>query len=467
MRPLSLALLALVLLAVPAAEAAPWKRVTTPDLANSDQAGVARTADGVLHLVWSPRASQNTEDLRHTAIAANGRLGVTSAVQSGWAGLTNAALVVEPAGLRVFVGGQRSTDPSEANDELSTLLSTDGGGSWSLQAGNVVPDGGQAYGSPVAAATLPSGGTLQTWAGTLGTWVHAGLSPVSPIFEFQGGDRQYGYNPNLAADAAGGAMLSWFSSASGRRGVLARQVGANAAPVGAALTMPGTGGMTTFMSGLTPLVARPGGGFYTAYPVGRRFLGRDIMLWRIGDSSARRIARTSRPSPALTLAATADGRLWLAWVNPTPGGHRVLAARTNPEATVVGAVVSWGRPRRTSFGFNLSSSATPGGLLDVLANFTIGTSSNQAIYHRRLLPGLTLLATPGRLRRDVSTDVRFTVLDAGDPVQGARVRVGGSSGRTGANGTVTLELPGRSATARATKAGYVRATRRIRAVRPR
>ena len=126
----------------------------------------------------------------------------------------------------------------------------------------------------------------------------------------------------------------------------------------------------------------------------------------------------------MTLAATSDGRLWIAWIAPTPRGHRVLAARTNPEATVVGAVVGWGRPSRTSFGYNLSSSATRGGLLDALANFTIGTSSNQAIFHRRLLPGLTLLARPGRLRRDVPADVRFTVLDAGDPVAGARVRVG-------------------------------------------
>ena len=45
----------------------------------------------------------------------------------------------------VFFGAIRSTDSSDPQDELNTLLSSDGGASWVLQPGNVVPDGGQAY----------------------------------------------------------------------------------------------------------------------------------------------------------------------------------------------------------------------------------------------------------------------------------------------------------------------------------
>jgi hypothetical protein len=37
--------------AASSASAAPWKRVTTPDGASTDQVGLARTGDGVLHLV--------------------------------------------------------------------------------------------------------------------------------------------------------------------------------------------------------------------------------------------------------------------------------------------------------------------------------------------------------------------------------------------------------------------------------
>ncbi len=176
--------------------------------------------------------------------------------------------------------------------------------------------------------------------------------------------------------------------------------------------------------------------------------------------------RTGRPSPAVTLAATADGRLWLAWVARTTSGPRVLATRSNRNATTFGAVVSAGRPRGSSQSYNLSSSAA-GGLLDVLANFNIGATSNSAIYHRRLLPGLTLRAAPHRLRLGEAQDVRFTVTDAGDPVSQARVRVGGISGRTAQNGTVTLALPGKSASATATKGAYTPGAVRLRAVRMR
>ena len=34
------------------AGAAPWKRVTTPDGSSTDQVGLVRTGDGVLHLAW-------------------------------------------------------------------------------------------------------------------------------------------------------------------------------------------------------------------------------------------------------------------------------------------------------------------------------------------------------------------------------------------------------------------------------
>ena len=45
------------------AGAAPWKRVTTPDGSSTDQVGLARTADGVLHVAWHHPTGPNTEDL--------------------------------------------------------------------------------------------------------------------------------------------------------------------------------------------------------------------------------------------------------------------------------------------------------------------------------------------------------------------------------------------------------------------
>lgn len=68
------------------------------------------------------------------------------------------------------------------------------------------------------------------------------------------------------------------------------------------------------------------------------------------------------------------------------------------------------------------------------------TTGHAATSYRRLQPGLTLQASPGRLRKGVQIEVRFTVHDAGDAVGGARVKAGGRSGTTDTKGRVTLTL---------------------------
>ena len=366
----------------------------------------------------------------------------------------------------MFVGAIRSTDSNDPQDELNTMLSRDGGATWELQPGNVVPDGGQAYGSPVAATTVPGGGTLQAWAGTLGTWVHAGLSPATPNHDFQAPLGNYGYDPNLATDASGRTVLAWYSSATGHLGVLAQDVAADGSPVGSAATMPGTGDMQVGMIGRTPIVARAGGGFYVAYPTGYPAMDR-VRLWRVGSGSTRTIARLSATGgPPVAIAAASDGRLWVVWVDKRGGAPHVLAQRSNRTASAFGATVDAGRPRGSAAAYQLGASPT-GAALDVLANFNIGTEARSATYHRRILPGLTLRASPRRLRRGRPQDVRFVVSDAGDPVRGARVRAGGASGLTARGGGVTLRLPGRAITVKAAKRGYTVAKRRLRARRSR
>ena len=105
----------------------------------------------------------------------------------------------------------------------------------------------------------------------------------------------------------------------------------------------------------------------------------------------------------------------------------------------------------------------------MLGNFNIDTSATAVTSYRRLLPGLTLRATPGKLRRGKETAVRFTVLDAGDAVKGAKVKAAGASGTSNAKGSVTLTIkPGKTVKASATRSGYTRATKRleVRGARP-
>src|SRR4051794_13030823 len=103
-RAVAVAVLLAAAAAAPSAQAAPWKRVTTPDGGSTDQVALARTGNGVLHVVWSHPTGSNTEDLNHSVISPAGKIGATNPVQSGWTGFTPAALVVDPGGLRAGQG---------------------------------------------------------------------------------------------------------------------------------------------------------------------------------------------------------------------------------------------------------------------------------------------------------------------------------------------------------------------------
>ena len=460
MNPRAAALTAVLaaLVAAPTASAAPWARVTPEDGSGSDQVGLARTGDGVLHLVWHKDTGPNTEDLIHTPISRDGRIGASTTVQSGWTGFSNPALVVEPGGLRAFWGGFRTTDSNDPQREINTALSADGGASWALMPGQVNPGGGQSYASPISATVRPDGSTMQAWSGTLGTWVHAGLSPDSPNWNYMEG-LQYGNDPNIVTDATGRSWLGWYSSASSLLGVQVQEIGAAGAPSGVPRTMPGTGEMTIGMQGRTPLVARSGGGVYAAYPAPQA--QNQVRVWRVGAGNAPIVARKSGSGP-VTIAAADDGRLWAIWDDKGGLGATIHARRSNRGATQWGAEVSAGRPRGTLQSYRLDASAV-GGAVDVLGIFNIGTSTDGATFHRRLQPGLTLTADPGRLRRGRTTTVEFRVRDAGAAVSGARVSAGGRSGTTNGRGRVELQLPGRAVTATATRTGYVKDALRLQA----
>ena len=435
---------ALTLALTPAARAATWQQVTASGGASIDQVGHVRTADGVLHVVW-----HKDGDLQHTAILANGRVGATTPVQTGWTGHEDAAIVTVPGGLRVFWGAIRSTDTNDPNQDLNTAFSSDGGASWQLTPGSIIPRGAQAYGSDATATTLPNGTTLQAWAGTLGTWVHSGLDPAAPNVNYQEALGSYGYYPGLASAANGQAMMAWFSSAEGHRGVLAQGVNADGSPAGAVLTMPGSevmvgGGTVT----RTPIAARAkNGGFYVGYGLGYPSSDQ-ARVWRVGAAKTTLLDRTAS-STQVTVAADPKGRIWAVWTDGTFGSPHVLAARSNRDASVFGQPVDLGAVKDANQTYSVDANAT-GTALDVLALFGIGTTSGGSTYVTRTLPGLTLKAARGT----------FTVTDAGEPVKGARVKIAGRSGKTDAKGRVKLGV--RRGTATASAPGYEHAKLKLK-----
>jgi hypothetical protein len=384
-RAFSIALVALAA-AAPAASAAPWKQVTASNGSNIDQVALLRTGDGVLHVVWHRNTGPITGDLLHTGISPGGRIGATSPIQTGWTGFENAALAPAPGGgIRVFFGAIRSIDSSDPNNDLNTALSTDGGRSWGLTPGSIVPLGGQAYGSPVSAAALGDGTPLEAWAGTLGTWVHSGLTPATPLHEYQAPLGNYGYDPGIAA-AKQTAVMAWYSNATGHLGVYAQAVGADGAAAGPLQHMPKTGNMSVGMIGRTPIVARPGGGFYVAYGTGYPSINR-VRLWRVGSGSPALIARTARSGETTaTVAAARDGRLWVVWKDVRGGRPVVLARRSDRLGRHFGPAVRLGAPKRAASLYRLDASVAPDGELDVFGAFSRGLSSTVATFHSRVKP---------------------------------------------------------------------------------
>jgi hypothetical protein len=440
-RRIVLAAAVLALAAAPTAKAATWKQLTSDGGANIDQVALLRTSDGVLHVVWHKRTGPNTEDLLHTVIGANGKVGATTPVQSGWTGFGNAGLTTIPGGgIRAFWGGIRTIDPNETNQDENMAVSTDGGASWALTPGSVVQRGTQAYGSSVSATTRPDGTPMITYAGTLGTWVHAGADATLPNFDLQAPLGTYGYDPNIASDASG-TMVAWYSNATGHLGPHAQAVNPDGSPIGSAMQMPGTANMDVGMIARTPLVARPGGGFYVAYPTGYPTQN-SVRVWKVGTSRTTLLDRTQFNSLA-AISADRSGRLWVAWKD----GTRVLASRSNKAATKWGAIVDAGQPKKAGSLYTLDASATPGGGADLFGNYGIGTNSTTSTFYTRINPGLTLTAN----RR--GSGYGFVVTDAGSPVKGAKVKGAGKSATTDSKGRARLSVK-RKTKVTASASGY-------------
>src|ERR1700754_3594636 len=108
-----------------------WDRVTGPDDGASDQVGLARGGDGVLHVAWQ---AANSSALQHTAIGRDGRVIATTPIQTGWAFVANPDILSLPDhSLRIFFGGQRTTVTGEPNTEMNTATADATGAAWALQ----------------------------------------------------------------------------------------------------------------------------------------------------------------------------------------------------------------------------------------------------------------------------------------------------------------------------------------------
>jgi hypothetical protein len=447
-----------LLLGVSAADAAPgpWAPVGTSGQLNvSDNVGLARTDDGVLHVAWFRRTPAGVYDVLQTPISGAGRAGGAVPIVTGWASVEGPSLVAQGASLSGFFSGSQTQVTGDPHEGLDLATSGDAGASWTV-APTAIARGDFASSRDASVVATPAG-FVQSWYAGSETVVHAGLDPAVP------NQRGYGDGTDqiLAARpgaAAGDVLAAWCTGVQGANGVFVQPVDpATGAPAGTAKLMPGSiavvdGTPQTFCSAnaRVALVARSREGYFVAATDVHRTAVRG---WRVDGRPATTLASGPSPKQLISAAATpaggaTAGSVWVGWFED----GRLKLRRSNPQATVFGATVTLPGPKADGeYGLDLSAQ---GDRVDAIVR--IQGDGAVSLQHAQSFPGLTLTARSGRRPS-------FQVLDAGDPVKDARVTVAGHSATTDSAGRVSITV-GRAGryVATAIKAKYVAARAPVR-----
>jgi hypothetical protein len=413
-RPISIAAVAVAAVAAVAAGAShaagagsAWSRISGPSQAGA-QLGLARTGDGVLHVIWN--RGNSATSIFETRLSAAGKPVGTSTVAKGWDGNGGLGLVVMPdRTLRLFAPGVGG---------INTFTAPAGGGSWSLQSG-------AAWGGAIAesayvigAALTKDGQPVTAWRGIAGEGVPPGSTPG-----YEGGMAE----SYLATDAASGAVVLSGSTNAGQGGVYVQRI---VPSLGPRVVLGPLG--KEWGNQISGRIGAPG--VYVAYADGRA-----VRLYRYGGGS-----KTVATGPYLsaTVCAGPAGRLWIAW-----GGSdgSIVVTRSNRAANAFEPAQKLQLPGGALTFLQCEGSAGPADL------FAAG-QQNGGFSHAHVLAQLALHVQATR------TKVTISARDAGDPVSGVAVTAGGKHVKTAANGQVSLKLRPGSYSARATASGYAPAS---------
>ena len=261
---------------------------------------------------------------------------------SGWSATTSDPdLVGAPGGgMRLVFGGRRTYTVNTPYDEgYVYYASSDAAGvSWTL-APNITPAvaSSTGYFSSGTGVTTLSDGTLVT------------AYPYNEAIAYQvgGGAPQSFTLPaccasymSLAVDGSGAVYAAWYANggSAGTRGIFVRQLHPTLGPV---MRAPGS---LASPNQEVAMVTRADGGIYVAYPRGE-VNNKGFGLWRIGTEAVRTVAGTRR-ADNITMSNDPDGRLWLAFEDDD---QNLRAVRSNPSATVFGAVLKLPTPINDTF----------------------------------------------------------------------------------------------------------------------
>jgi hypothetical protein len=422
--------------------AAEWTRVTDGAGRNIDEVGVARTSDSVLHVFWRQKVpGSSQEQIVHTPVSPTGDVGATNVASGPWASAGNpVGIVTSDGGLRIFFAGL--TGSSSQLDGVQSASAKADGQTWTPQ-GSRVSSSTSAMPEGVGAGLRSDGQPEFTYAYSFALGLHVGLDPATPDTDLRTTTTCCDYLPNLAFTKGGSGVLGWFSNADNEVGSWAQPV---APSVGTKVLAPGsvtTDGKAIAPSQRTPIVTRTGSeDVYLAYCGGYPTCTQ-VLVWKVGAAAPVTVA-TGRDVEAVNIASDPDGRLWVMWEDAID--RSLHAVRSNDDGTEFGGVVTFAGPTGTETIWKVQGNAL-NDALDVFASVT--TPSSLGTWHTKVLPGLMVETASGK------GGVTFTVTDAGEPISGARVKLGKKTVTTDKKGKATAKGRG---LAEVTKGGYSPAT---------
>jgi hypothetical protein len=418
-----------------------WERAESDAGSNLWIPTLLRTGDGLLHVVWGKEVTGG-EQYRHLTISSNGAMGsVTNVLPGAHDALHHIPkLVANGDGLRLVSSGlPESTFVQSTSATGASWTALSAASTWDqAYVSNGIGAGTTAAGTPYVGGAR---GDEIHWHG--GTTAGTGNESVTLV-----GRSLYAFNLGVdqATDQVWGAVSDLDNP-----GIYAIQLEPSTGTATKAPHSSSGGNALTPAPGQVAIAAPPAGGVYAAYCVGYPTCQR-AEVWELGTDRTVVIPGTKNMKE-LALGPGPGGRLWAVWYRQDT--NRVYAARSNAAVTKFGAVQSLGHPSKVDYIWTLAIEGSVGrGDVVVNADTTAGT---QPIWHTQVLPGLSLMANDTSWNGDNAKTVTFTVKDAGQAVDAAKVKVGTRSCTTGGAGTCKIsfpKLPPGKLTAVATKSGY-------------
>ncbi|HET9897709.1 MAG TPA: hypothetical protein VFQ44_22495 [Streptosporangiaceae bacterium] len=425
-----------------------WTKISTNTNLSIASAGLSRTADGRLHVVWASRDGL-TFSMHYSTVGGRAKLLNTGTIVKHWAGISSYPMLVSGPGkgLRlIFTGGNGVSNSPFDTGAMYTATATPAGTSWKLVTGSL----SQSKLVPLTnttAATRSDGTPVAAWSTFSALGYHVGVDPNIPA---SAPDQSFGVGagdelvtPTVIRAKNGAILGAWFNgSGQADQGYYVAQILPAKA---AAVKAPSSGGKNVGNNqNLQPVAftARAGGREYLAYCVPTKFLNcAHIDLWRVGAAKAMTVPGSSSANGSglfVAIAASPGGHLWVLWVNTRT--NKIEVVRTNAAVTSFGSVRTLSSPAHLAEfqGLQAQGSAGP---LDVIAlALQNGSTSGPGYFDTQLLPALRIRASKSSVPNGRTTTITFTVQDTGDRVSGATVKFLGVTKKTGSKGMVTFTI---------------------------